>query len=303
MSARLAGFLTGLLIAASSASAPAQLPTPPAPTPPATPQPDLPVLGLAKPWEMWHQPAVTPVMAQAEAFHELLLYIMVGVCLLVAALLVYVLFRFHASRNPTPSRTSHNTVIEIIWTTVPVLILVIIAIPSFRLLYYMDRTTEPEMTLKVIGRQWYWDYEYPDQGNLTFSSIIIPDEEIKPGQQRLLEVDQRVVLPVDTNIRVLITGGDVAHAWAMPAFGIKTDGIPGHTNETWTRIEREGLYYGQCSEICGTNHAYMPIAVEAVSKERFAQWVQRARQAAARGEPPPPGADPNSPIQAADSGG
>ncbi|HYD29938.1 MAG TPA: cytochrome c oxidase subunit II [Azospirillaceae bacterium] len=286
MSAIFDRIVAGVLLAALPSNAQAQT------------QAEPPVLGVAHPWQLWHQTPATSVMEQLDGFHQMLLYIMVAICVLVAGLLAYVLFRFNASRNPTPSRTSHNTLIEIIWTTVPVIILVIIAIPSFRILYYMDRTANPELTLKVTGRQWYWDYEYPDQGGLSFSSFIIPEEEIKPGQHRLLEVDRRVVLPVDTNIRILLTGGDVIHAWAMPAFGIKMDAIPGHLNETWARIEREGVYYGQCSEICGTAHAYMPVAVEAVSKERFAQWVEQAKQAASRGEPPPPSA-----IQLADLGG
>jgi cytochrome c oxidase subunit 2 len=236
-----------------------------------------PMVGAPHPWQLWHETPATPVMAMMDSFHHLLLWIMVAIVLLVSVLLGIVIVRFNARRNPVPSRTAHNTLIEVIWTVVPVIILVVIAVPSFRLLYFLDRTGDVELTLKVTGRQWYWDYEYPDQGGFTFSSIMIPNEEIKPGQQRLLEVDNRVVLPVDTNIRVLITAGDVIHSWAMPAFGIKDDAVPGRVNETWVRIDREGVYYGQCSEICGTNHGFMPIAIEAVSKERFARWVEEAR--------------------------
>ncbi|HYH23682.1 MAG TPA: cytochrome c oxidase subunit II [Azospirillum sp.] len=233
--------------------------------------------GVPHPWQVWHPEPATPVMEIMYDFHHLLLWIMVAVCILVMALLGIVIVRFNAKRNPVPSRTSHNTLIEVIWTVVPVIILVVIAVPSFRLLYYADRAVDAEMTVKVTGRQWYWDYEYPDHGGFTFSSIMIPEDALKPGQPRLLEVDNRVVLPVGTTIRLLVTGGDVIHSWAVPAFGSKDDAVPGRINETWIRIDAEGVYYGQCSEICGTSHAYMPIAVEAVSKERFAQWVEEAK--------------------------
>jgi cytochrome c oxidase subunit 2 len=188
----------------------------------------------------------------------------------------------------------------VLWTVVPVIILVIIAVPSFKVLYYMDKTQDAEMTLKVTGRQWYWDYSYPDQGDIGFSSYMIPDEEIKPGQKRLLEVDNRIVLPIDTNIRILVTAGDVIHSWAMPALGIKKDAIPGRINETWARIDKEGVYYGQCSEICGTNHGFMPIAIEAVSKERFQQWVEEAKvKFAGNNDGPAPAIPPA--IQVADT--
>ncbi|HEV7367491.1 cytochrome c oxidase subunit II [Arenibaculum sp.] len=236
-------------------------------------------LGAPTPWQVGLQGAASPVKEALVDFHNLLFYIITAICVLVLALLVYVVLRFNDKKNPTPSSTSHNTLIEIAWTALPVLILLVIAIPSFRVLYFMDRTEEAEMTLKVTGRQWYWDYEYTDQEGVAFSSYMIPEEDLGPGQRRLLEVDERVVLPVGTNIRVLVTAGDVIHSWAVPAFGIKTDAVPGRVNETWVRIEQEGVYYGQCSEICGTGHAFMPIAVEAVSKERFAQWVAEKQTA------------------------
>ncbi|HEY0834347.1 MAG TPA: cytochrome c oxidase subunit II [Azospirillum sp.] len=236
-----------------------------------------PVIGEPQPWQVWHQTAASPVMRMMDNFHHLLLWIMIAVCLLVVVLLGIVVVRFNAKRNPVPSRTSHNTMIEVIWTVVPVIVLVVIAVPSFRLLYYLDRAADAEMTIKVTGRQWYWDYEYPDQGGFTFSSIMIPEDSLKPGQRRLLEVDNPVVLPVGTTIRVLITAGDVIHSWALPTAGIKDDAIPGRINETWLRIEQEGVFYGQCSEICGTSHAYMPIQVIAVSKERFARWAEEAK--------------------------
>ncbi|HSK41486.1 MAG TPA: cytochrome c oxidase subunit II [Arenibaculum sp.] len=230
-------------------------------------------VGAPEPWQLGLQESFSPVKAQLSDFHDLLLVIITAICVLVLALLVFVVIRFNHKANPIPSRTSHNTVIEIAWTVVPVLILLVIAIPSFKVLYFMDSIEEADMTLKITGRQWYWDYEYPDHDGIAFSSYMIPDEEIGPGQHRLLEVDERVVLPVGTNIRLLITGGDVIHSWAMPSLGIKTDALPGRLNESWVRIDREGVYYGQCSEICGTGHGYMPIAIEAVSQERFAQWA------------------------------
>ncbi len=231
------------------------------------------------PWQLGLQEAVTPVLHAMDSFHDLLTVIIVGIVLLVLALLVIVALRFNAKKNPTPSRTSHHTLLEVAWTVVPVIILIVVAVPSFKVLYLAERTPEAEMTIKVTGRQWYWDYEYPDHDNIAFSSHMIPDEEIQPGQKRLLEVDNRVVLPVNTNVRVLVTAGDVIHSWAIPSFGVKKDAVPGRANETWVRVDREGVYYGQCSEICGVNHGFMPIAVEVVSKEKFAEWVAKAKVA------------------------
>lgn len=228
-------------------------------------------------WQMDLQPAATPLQARLIAFHDMLLAISIAICVLVFALLAFIVYRFRASKNPVPSKVSHNTLLEICWTVIPVIILILIAIPSFQLLYYLDRTDKAEITIKAIGHQWYWEYQYPDH-NITFTSNMIPENELKPGQPRLLEVDNRVVLPVDTNVRVLTTATDVLHAWAMPSFGVKKDANPGHTNESWFRVEHEGVFYGQCSEICGINHAYMPIAVEIVSKERFAEWLKEAQK-------------------------
>ncbi len=240
---------------------------------------------MAVPWQLGMQEAATPVAQQIHDLHNLLLVIITAITLFVLGLLIYVVVRFNAKANPTPSRTTHNTTIEVLWTVVPVLILVGIAIPSFRLLYYQDRHPAPDMTLKVTGHQWYWSYEYPDHGNIAFDSLMIPEDQLKPGQPRLLEVDNRVVVPVDTNIRVLLTAADVLHAWAVPAFGIKTDTVPGRLNETWFRVERPGVYYGQCSELCGVNHGFMPIAVEAVSKAEFEKWVESRKTAATPGMP------------------
>lgn len=226
-------------------------------------------------WQMGLQEPVTPFAREGNDFHNLLLYIITAIAVFVLVLLVIVMVRFNAKRNPVPSKTTHNTMIEVLWTVVPVLILVVIAIPSFRLLYLGDRVENPEMTLQVRGYQWYWGYEYPDQQIEEYTSYLIPDEEIDAdaGQLRLLSVDNPVVLPVDTDIQILVTAGDVLHSWAVPSFMIKTDAVTSRWNETWARIEEEGVYYGQCSEICGTGHAYMPIEVHAVSREEFDQWV------------------------------
>ncbi len=231
-----------------------------------------------RPWQMSFQPAATPVMEQIQSFQDMLFWIIVAITLFVLALLCYCAIKFNEKSNPMPTKITHNTALEVVWTAVPILILVVIAVPSFRLLYFMDRTDKPEMTLKVISHQWYWSYNYPDHDNLNFTSNMIPAEDLKPGQPRLLTVDNEVVLPIDTNVRVLATSEDVIHNWAVPAFGIKVDTVPGRTNETWVRITKEGTYYGQCSELCGINHGFMPIQVRAVSKQAFAQWTEEAKK-------------------------
>ncbi len=243
--------------------------------------------GKPHPWETGFQQAFSPTMERVNDFHNLLLVIITGICLVVLSLLAFVIFRFNARRNPKPSRTAHNTLLEVMWTIVPIMILVVIAVPSFRLLYFADRTQDAEVTLKAIGHQWYWTYEYPDNGNIVFDSFMVPAEDLKPGEPRLLETDNAVVLPVDTNIRLLTTATDVLHSWAMPAMGVKLDAIPGRVNETWFRIEEEGTYYGQCSELCGINHAFMPIEIEAVSRQAFAEWVEKQKTAQAGGEEAP----------------
>ncbi|MCZ6483196.1 MAG: cytochrome c oxidase subunit II [Alphaproteobacteria bacterium] len=241
-----------------------------------------------RPWQMGFQDAASPIMEQIGAFHNIMLVVITLIVLFVLGLLVYVMIRFKAARNPTPSKVTHNTVVEVLWTVVPVIVLVLIAIPSFKLLYAQKVIPEAEMTVKAIGLQWYWTYEYQDYGDLTFDAIMIPDEDIQEGQLRLLETDNRLVLPVQTNIRILVTAADVLHAWAIPAFGIKIDAVPGRINETWVRIEREGVYYGQCSELCGIYHGFMPITVEAVSKEAFAEWVEKAKAEFAEEPAPAP---------------
>ncbi len=236
-----------------------------------------------RPWEMGFQEPATPVMEQVVLFHDKLLWIIISIAVFVLALLVVVMVRFNEKRNPTPSRTTHNTTLEVLWTVIPVLILLFIAfgppVSSFKLLYFADRTAEPAMTVKAIGHQWYWSYEYPDHGNFTVDANLNWEAT---GDQRLLETDNHVVVPVNTKIRLLTTADDVIHSWAMPSFGIKLDSVPGRINETWFEVTREGTFYGQCSELCGNGHGYMPIVVEAVSKDKFDAWVKE-KQAAMNG--------------------
>lgn len=238
------------------------------------------VEGRSVPWQVNLQEAYSPVMERIHEFHNLLLVVQFAIVLLVMALLGYVIYRFNAKRNPVPSRNTHNTLLEVVWTAVPIVILVIIAVPSLRLLYFADKAHDYEMTLKVVGHQWYWSYEYPDHGNFTFDSIMIPDDEIDvaAGQVRLLSVDNAVVLPVNTKVQVLVVSDDVIHNWAVPSLGLKKDATPGRTNETWVEITEEGVYYGMCSELCGVNHAFMPIEIRAVSREAFEAWVEQAKE-------------------------
>jgi cytochrome c oxidase subunit 2 len=235
-----------------------------------------------RPWETNLQPPASPIMERLTSFHDMLLWIISAIVLFVFVLLAYTCWRFAEARNPVPSRRSHHTILEVAWTAVPVLILVIIAIPSFKLLYYMDVVPETEMTIKATGHQWYWSYDYPDNGNFTFDSYMIAAADLQPGQLRLLETDNRLVVPVDTSIRIQTTADDVVHSWAMPQFGIKVDAIPGRLNEMWFKVEQPGTYYGQCSELCGVNHGFMPITIEAVSKEAFEAWVKEAQTKFAR---------------------
>ncbi|MGO8865924.1 MAG: cytochrome c oxidase subunit II [Alphaproteobacteria bacterium] len=232
-----------------------------------------------QPWEVGLQPAASLSAERIDSFHSLLLWIITLITLFVLSLLLYVVWRFRASKNPVPTRTSHNTLIEVLWTVVPIMILLIIAIPSFKLLYYVDKTHDAELTLKAIGHQWYWSYEYPDS-KVSFDAMVIEDADLKPGQLRLLDTDNRVVLPVHTNIRLLIASTDVIHAWTVPPLGININAVPGRLNETWVNIEREGVYYGQCFQLCGINHGFMPIAIEAVSKEAFAKWLDDKKKQA-----------------------
>jgi cytochrome c oxidase subunit 2 len=246
-------------------------------------------IGAPRPWEMGMQPAWGPLKAQQIWLHDLVLVIITLITLFVAGLLVWVMWRYHARRNPMPSRTSHNTVIEILWTVIPVLILVIMAIPSFRLVYYEDRTRDADLTIKVTGHQWYWEYSYPDKDNIDFSSYVIPDDQLKPGQLRLLDVDNPLVVPVGKNIRVLQTSTDVIHSWFIPGIGVQRYAIPGRTIETWFKVDRPGTIYGQCNQICGTNHSRMPIVVRAVSEQEFNAWLTEAKtKFSDAGQPAPP---------------
>jgi cytochrome c oxidase subunit 2 len=238
-----------------------------------------------RPWEMRFQPAATDMMRQITWFEQYTLWFIVPITLLVLFLLAYCVFRFRASANPTPSRTSHNTIIEVLWTVGPVVILLFLAIPSFQLLTAQyNPPEEPKLTLKATGNQWNWDYEYQIAEPLSFNSALLKDgERAGAGKTdlakypRLLTVDNELVVPVNTTTRVLVTAADVIHAFAMPAFGIKTDAVPGRTNEVWFKAEKEGLYYGQCSELCGQDHAFMPIAIRVVSEARYNSWLAAAK--------------------------
>ena len=229
--------------------------------------------GIAKPWQLNFQEPATPVMEQLSSMHHYLLVLITVITLFVLAAIVYICIRFSKKNNPVPSKTTHNARLEVIWTTIPILILIAIAIPSLRLHYYMERIVDPGLTLKVVGYQWYWHYEYPDQG-ISFDSYMKKDADLKEGDHRMLAVDNRLVVPVDTNVQVLVTGADVIHAFAVPAFGIKRDGVPGRLNQTWFRAEKTGTFFGQCSELCGVGHGFMPIVIDVVSKEDFAKWVK-----------------------------
>ena len=230
------------------------------------------------PWQLGMQEAATPLMQNIDDLHDILLVVITLITLFVLGLLLYVMWRFRESKNPTPSRTTHNTVVEVLWTVIPVVILVLIAIPSFKLLYYSDTIPEADITVKAIGHQWYWSYEYPDHGNFTFDATILADDELRGGQPRLLSVDNRVVVPVNKVVRVQVTADDVLHAWTIPAFGVKVDGVPGRLNEVWFRAERTGTFYGQCSELCGVNHGFMPIRVDVVTVQEFNAWISWAKK-------------------------
>ncbi len=228
-------------------------------------------------WQINFQEAASPLMAELHDFHNFLMIISAAIVLFVTFLIFYVLIRFNAKNNPIPAKFTDNITIEVIWTIIPIIILVIIAVPSFRILKMAEHTPPAEMTIKVVGAQWYWTYSYPDHDNIEFDSYMLQDQDLQTGQLRLLEVDNRVIVPENTTIKFLITAADVIHSFAVPALGIKTDAVPGRTNETWTRIDKKGVYYGQCSELCGVNHGFMPIAIEVVSKEDFTNWIEQAK--------------------------
>lgn len=231
-------------------------------------------LGRPHPMQMNLQTPASPMMEAIFNLHDHFLWIIFSVAIFVTGLLVYVVYRFRASKNPIASKVTHHTLLEVVWTIVPVIIVITIMVPSVKLMFDLDKPQDPEMTIKVTGHQWYWSYEYPQKEGkpISFDSTILSDKELKPGQLRLLEVDNRLVVPVDTTVQILVTASDVLHSFAVPSLGIKKDAVPGRMNETWFKIYKEGVYYGQCSELCGIKHGYMPIAIEAVSKDQFLAW-------------------------------
>ena len=238
-------------------------------------------VGYAEPGQIGFQEAVTPIAREIHGFHNgLLMPIITAISLLVLALLLVCIFRFNEKANPVPSRTTHNTLLEVVWTILPVLVLVVIAIPSFRLLTHQLVIPKPDMTIKVTGKQWYWSYEYPkDQnGGFGFDSTRIDDKDLKPEDIRLLSVDNEAVVPVNKIVEVQITGADVIHSFIVQSLGVRMDAVPGRLNTTWFKAEREGMYYGQCSKLCGKDHAYMPIAVRVVSQEQYDAWLQDAKK-------------------------
>jgi cytochrome c oxidase subunit II len=233
--------------------------------------------GQPEPWQLGLQKGVTPVMDDIIWFHDFLVWVITAIALFVLGLLVIVMVRFNARSNPVPSRTTHNTTIEVLWTVVPVLILVTIAVPSFRLLFFQLNMPKADVTVKATGKQWFWTYSYPDS-KFEFDSLMVPEKDLKPGQPRLLTVDNEMVVPVNKVVHVLTIGADVIHSFAVPSFGIKIDAIPGRINETWFKAEREGIYYGQCSELCGKDHAFMPIMVRVVNERDYTAWIEQAKK-------------------------
>ncbi len=239
----------------------------------------------AKPDQLGFMEPATEVMRDIVDFHDILLMICIGVTLFVMILMLYIFIKFNARANPTPSKTTHHTGLEVVWTILPIVILILIAVPSFRLLYLGDVIPESDLTVKAIGNQWYWTYEYPDHDDFSFDSIMLTDEEAAAaGHPRLLGTDTHIVVPVNKTVRMIVTASDVIHSWAIPAFGVKIDAVPGKLNETWFKAEREGMYYGQCSELCGKDHGFMPIMVEVVSEEKYNAWIAMAREEYAAGK-------------------
>jgi cytochrome c oxidase subunit 2 len=275
-----------------------------------------------EPWQIGLQPAATPIMEMIHTFNNGLLIVVTLIALFVLALLIYCIVRFNARANPVPSRTTHNTLIEVLWTVVPILILVGIAVPSFSLLFAehdparaipgWNPETDPPLSIKATGNQWFWTYDYTDDGSISFDSLMLSAEDLAaetdPGP-RLLAVDNPLVVPVGRVVRMQVIGADVIHAFAVPAFGVKIDAVPGRLNETWFRVDREGMYYGQCSELCGRDHAFMPIAVQAVTPERFAAWAAAAptdldaAYEALSANAPPASATPAPAAESAPAGG
>nr|YP_009310456.1 cytochrome c oxidase subunit 2 [Pyramimonas parkeae]AOT98938.1 cytochrome c oxidase subunit 2 [Pyramimonas parkeae] len=232
----------------------------------------------AEPWQFGFQDPATPVMQGLINLHHDIFAFMVFILLFVVWMLARTVQKFHHTNNKVASKIIHGTEIEIAWTSIPTIILMIIAVPSFALLYCTDELVDPSVTIKAVGHQWYWSYEYSDysnddSGGIDFTSYMIPEDELELGQLRLLEVDNRVVLPIQTHIRVIITSADVLHSWAVPSLGVKCDAVPGRLNQTNIFLKREGVFYGQCSELCGANHGFMPIVVEGVPLKQYIDWI------------------------------
>ena len=228
-------------------------------------------------WQLGFQDAASQSMYEIVSFHNsILLPIIIAISVFVLFLMAYACFRFRESRNPNPSKTTHNVAIEVLWTLIPCLILIVMAVPSFKILYSQDTIPKADVTIKAIGYQWYWGYEYPDE-NIIFDSYMIEEKDLQQGQPRLLAVDNEVIVPVNKVVKVLITANDVLHAWALPAFGVKRDAMPGRVNETWFKADRVGTFYGQCSELCGIKHAFMPITVNVVTDQEYKEWLKKAK--------------------------
>ncbi len=246
--------------------------------------------GQPQKWQLGFQEPVTAIGRQINSFHDFLLIIISLVTLFVVGLLAYVMWKFNEKANPVASKTTHNTTIEVIWTIVPILILLVIAIPSFRLLFAQYDFPKADLVIKATGNQWYWSYEYPDQGGMSFDALLLRDDDSNPvkgpnGEPRLLAVDNYVVVPVNKNVEILVTASDVIHNWTIPAFGVKLDAVPGRVMRTWFRADKVGTYYGQCSELCGKDHAYMPIGVKVMSQTDYNAWLVKAKKEYASAEP------------------
>ncbi len=238
-------------------------------------------------WQLGMQAAASPVMADIEDFHRLLLWVIVIICIIVAGLLIWVMLRYNQRTNPVPSKTHHNTLLEVAWTGIPVIILVMIAIPSFKLLYYEAEIPKPDVTIEAIGKQWFWTYAFPKDGNFQFDSYMLSDAAAaKAHEPRLLGVDNPIYVPVNKVVEIDTTGADVIHSWALPAFGVKMDAVPGRINRTWFKATQLGTFYGECSELCGANHAFMPIEVKVVSEADYQAWLAAAKKKYASNDAP-----------------
>ena len=234
---------------------------------------------LPKDWQLGFSEPATELMSDVISFHSyILMPIITGISVLVLALLLYIVYRYNSNRNHTASMTTHNTLIEVLWTVIPVILLIIIAIPSFRILYTAETIPKADLTIKAIGNQWYWSYEYPDYDDFSFDANMLQDNELSDPSLRLLETDTQIVVPVNKVVKLLITSNDVLHAWTIPAFAVKKDAVPGRLNETWFKAEKIGTYYGQCSELCGPKHAFMPINVKVVTQDEFDEWLSFAKE-------------------------